>query len=31
MMMLPSTGIWKLESYFGGELFGNIIVNVEEK
>jgi hypothetical protein len=31
MMMLPSAGIWKLEVYFGEELFGNVIVNVEEK
>ena len=31
MMMLPSAGIWKLEVYFGKELFGNVIVNVEEK
>lgn len=30
-MMLPSAGLWKLEAYFGEELFGNIIVNVEEK
>jgi hypothetical protein len=29
--MLPSAGIWKLEVYFGEELFGNVIVNVEEK
>jgi hypothetical protein len=31
MMMLPSAGIWKLEVYFGEGLFGNVIVNVEEK
>ena len=31
MMMLPSAGIWKLEGYFGDELFGNLIVSVDEK
>ena len=31
MMMLPNAGIWKLEAYFGEELFGSVIVNVEEK
>ncbi|WP_096186289.1 DUF4871 domain-containing protein [Evansella halocellulosilytica] len=30
-MLLPSAGIWKLEVYFGEELFGNVIVDVEEK
>lgn len=29
MLMLPSEGIWKLEAYFGEELYGNVIVNVE--
>ena len=29
MLMLPSAGIWKLEAYFGEELYGNVIVNVE--
>lgn len=31
MMMLPSSGIWKLKVYFGEKLFGSVIVNVEEK
>ncbi|MEW9674018.1 hypothetical protein [Ammoniphilus sp. 3BR4] len=30
-MMLPSKGLWRLEAYFGDELFGNVIVNVQEK
>lgn len=30
-MMLPSEGIWKLEVHFGEDLFGNVIVDVEEK
>ncbi|MFC3016680.1 hypothetical protein ACFOEL_09770 [Virgibacillus litoralis] len=30
-MTLPGSGKWRLEVYFGEELFGNIIVNVEEK
>ncbi|MRG86597.1 DUF4871 domain-containing protein [Salinibacillus xinjiangensis] len=30
-MELPNPGLWKLEVYFGDELFGNIIVNVIEK
>lgn len=28
-MMLPNAGVWKLEAYFGEELFGSVIVNVE--
>jgi hypothetical protein len=31
MMMLPSAGLWKLEAYFGDDLFGNVIVNVEDR
>ncbi len=30
-MMLPSAGVWKLKVYFGEELFGNVVVDVEEK
>lgn len=30
MMMLPSAGVWKLKGYFGEELFGNIVVKVDE-
>ncbi|MEI3613219.1 DUF4871 domain-containing protein [Pseudogracilibacillus sp. SO30301A] len=30
MMMLPNAGLWKLKVYFGEELFGNVIVNVED-
>jgi len=29
--MLPSAGIWKMEAYFGEELFGKVVVNVREK
>ena len=28
---LPSKGIWKLEAYIEGELFGSIIIDVQEK
>lgn len=28
-MMLPTSGLWKLEVYFGEELYGNVIVNVK--
>jgi hypothetical protein len=31
LIMLPNSGLWKLEVYFGEELFGNIVVNVKEK
>ena len=31
MMTLPSEGLWKLEAYFGEELFGNVIVNVAKQ
>ncbi|MFH0070720.1 DUF4871 domain-containing protein [Peribacillus sp. NPDC056705] len=30
-MMLPSSGLWKLEVFFGDKLFGNVVVNVKEK
>ncbi|MDL4842405.1 hypothetical protein [Aquibacillus rhizosphaerae] len=30
-MMLPSPGKWRLEVYFDDKLFGNVIVNVQEK
>lgn len=30
-MKLPRLGKWRLEVYFGEELFGNVVVNVEEK
>ncbi|MEH6945279.1 DUF4871 domain-containing protein [Bacillus sp. JJ722] len=30
-MELTSPGLWRLEAYFGNELFGNIVVNVKEK
>ncbi|MEW9674441.1 DUF4871 domain-containing protein [Ammoniphilus sp. 3BR4] len=30
-MMLPSAGFWRLDVYFGEELFGNVVVNVQEK
>lgn len=30
-MTLPSEGVWKLEAYFGEELFGNVIVNVTKQ
>ncbi|WP_409276243.1 hypothetical protein V1499_06635 [Neobacillus sp. SCS-31] len=30
-MKLPSAGLWKLEVYFGDEMFGNVVVNVKEK
>ena len=28
---LPSAGLWRLEVYFGDELFGNVVVNVQEE
>ncbi|RPF50389.1 hypothetical protein [Aquisalibacillus elongatus] len=28
---LPNSGLWKLEAYFGDELFGSVVVNVEDK
>lgn len=28
---LPDAGLWRLEVYFGEELFGNVVVNVKEK
>ncbi len=30
-MKLPSAGYWMLNVYFGDELFGNVVVDVEEK
>lgn len=30
-MMLPTPGLWRLEVYFGEEIFGNVVVNVEDK
>lgn len=29
MMMLPTSGLWKLEAYFGDDLFGTVFVNVK--
>ncbi|MED4531864.1 DUF4871 domain-containing protein [Metabacillus fastidiosus] len=29
-MSLPSPGLWKLEAYFGEDLFGNVIVDVKK-
>jgi hypothetical protein len=29
-MMLPKPGLWRLEVYFGEELFGNVVINVKE-
>ncbi|MTW86471.1 hypothetical protein F3157_12485 [Virgibacillus dakarensis] len=31
MMKLPISGIWKLKAYFGENLFGTVVVNVQEK
>ncbi|MFD2923145.1 hypothetical protein [Halobacillus naozhouensis] len=31
LMMLPSPGLWKLKAYFGENLFGSVVINVEEK
>jgi hypothetical protein len=28
---IPNSGLWRLEVYFGDDLFGNIVVNVKEK
>ena len=28
-MMFSTTGLWKLEIYFNEELFGEIVINVE--
>ena len=30
-MKLPSSGLWRLEVYFDDKLFGNVVVEVEEK
>ena len=30
-MMLPSSGLWRLEVYFDDKLFGNVVVDVKEK
>jgi hypothetical protein len=29
-MMLPTVGLWKLDAYIGGNLFGTIVIEVEE-
>jgi hypothetical protein len=30
MMKLPTVGMWKLDAYIGGNLFGTVIVEVQE-
>jgi hypothetical protein len=30
-MMLPSLGLWKVEIYFGEQLFGDVGINVKEE
>jgi len=30
-MMLPHAGLWRLEAYFGEDLFGSVIVSVEDR
>jgi hypothetical protein len=30
-LMLPSSGLWRLDSYLGGKSLGSIIVNVQEE
>jgi hypothetical protein len=30
MIMLPTAGLWRLDAYIGGTLFGTIIVEVQE-
>ncbi|MDW0118562.1 hypothetical protein QTL97_16665 [Sporosarcina thermotolerans] len=30
-MMLPKSGMWKLDAYFGDELFGSVYVKVHKK
>lgn len=30
-LVLPSAGKWRLEAYFGEELYGSVIINVEEQ